>query len=293
MRRLMFLAVLLVSSGLVASACGGGGDGEPKVSPLPGNTELVVGPNRFALGLADSENNPILGDAGTSVHLRFFYGEELKSEHDATFTSAIPGAQGFFTANVDFDQAGQWTAEAVVTREGDESTVTFTFPVTEESQIPNIGDPAPPSINLTATDDPTLTTVSTDPEPEPALYEMTVSDALEAGRPFVVIFATPAFCVSRFCGPVVDTVKEVREDFADQVNFIHIEPFELDEEGALVTEPGPDGQPAPVPAEPALAWNLQTEPWIFIVGADGTIAARFELAASADELREAIQITLG
>jgi hypothetical protein len=111
-----------------------------------------------------------------------------------------------------------------------------------------------------------------------------VADALEAGKPLVVTFATPAYCQTRFCGPVVDNVKEVRAEFVDDVNFIHIEPFVLDEEGRLV--PGTQG--APAVTEPMQLWRLQTEPWIFVIDAEGVITARFEGAASTDELRRAI-----
>jgi hypothetical protein len=131
--------------------------------------------------------------------------------------------------------------------------------------------------------------VTTDENPDPALYELTVTEALGAGKPLLVIFATPAYCQTRFCGPVLDNVKAVREEFADAVNFIHIEPFELDDEGQLVTsETG-----VPVAAQPTLDWRLQTEPWVFIIDAQRRIAARFEGAASVEELRAALQAVAG
>ena len=40
---------------------------------------------------------------------------------------------------------------------------------------------------------------------------------------------------------------------------------------------------------PAVAeWGLPTEPWVFVVAADGTLAAKFEGAVGADELREVL-----
>ncbi|OGO52632.1 MAG: hypothetical protein A2148_06970 [Chloroflexi bacterium RBG_16_68_14] len=292
MRRLVILAAL----GLVAAACGGGGDDgtltleEGGITPIPGNSELVVGPNRFALALIDVDNRPILEEPGTSVLLRFFFEDELKFEQDASFTWAIPDANGFFAASVDFDQAGQWQVEPVLTRDGEETGVRrFTFPVREESQYPDIGDPAPPSANLTLKEEPNIRRLSTDEEPEPALYQMTVAEALQAGKPLVVVFATPAFCQTRFCGPVVDNVEAMWQEYGDQGNFIHIEPFELDAEGQLAA----GAQGGPVVSAPMLEWQLQTEPWVFVVDADGRIAARFEGTASPDEIRDAIQAALG
>ena len=136
MRRPLFSVFLLAGLALFAAACGGdsgtnGGQPTPDASsqiiPIPANSELVVGPNRFALGLVDGENNPILEDAGTKVHLSFSYEDQLKYEQDAGFVWAIPDVRGLFVATVDFGHAGQWTAEATLTRDGAETAVTFTF----------------------------------------------------------------------------------------------------------------------------------------------------------------------
>jgi hypothetical protein len=81
---------------------------------------------------------------------------------------------------------------------------------------------------------------------------------------------------------VLENVKAVQPEFADTVNFIHIEPFVLDENGGLA-----NGQLAASPS--ANDWKLKTEPWIFVVGSDGKITSRFEGSASPDELREALQ----
>jgi len=304
MKRLLILALLAVTFALLTASCSSDSDDgtddatatEPSgatgdITAIAGNSDLAVGPNRFAFALTDNEdqNRPVVEAADTSVRVQLFFGEELKLESDATFVWAIPDVVGFWTANVDLDVAGEWRAEATLTRGGEESVAALPFLVQAESPVPNVGDAAPPTDNLTFASEPNTKRVTTDPDPEPALYEMTVTEALEDGKPFVVVFATPAFCQTRFCGPVVDIVKDVREQFADQVNFIHIEPFELDADGQLVV----DEQNLPVAAAPTIAWNLATEPWVFVVGADGAIAKRFEGAASVAELSQALEAVLG
>jgi len=108
--------------------------------------------------------------------------------------------------------------------------------------------------------------------PTPALEQ-----ALRDKAPFVVVFATPKFCQSRACGPVVDVVDEMRREFASRgVRFIHVEVYE-------------DNDPQKGLNPWMKEWNLQTEPWVFVVGADGRIKAKFEGSASADELRAAIE----
>jgi hypothetical protein len=100
---------------------------------------------------------------------------------------------------------------------------------------------------------------------------------LAAHEPFVVTFATPRFCTSRTCGPVVDVVDYVRRNSAGSgVRFIHVEVFTKN--------------------RPALGynrwmrqWGLQSEPWTFLVGRDGLVKAKFEGSVSAAELEAAIR----
>lgn len=298
MKRLLICGALTVVLAL-AAACGDsnngsgpGGSPTPQVlsnegiAPVAANSELAVGPNRFGLGLIDENNKPILGVPGTSVALKFYFQGALKSQADATFVWAIPDVAGFFVADVEFDQPGTWEAEATLTQNGDETKVRrFNFPVLAQGRAPTIGGTAPPSENLTIDDVSDISQISTDETPDAAFYQMTVAQALDAGKPFVVVFATPKFCQTRFCGPILDNIKSIAADFADLVTFIHIEPYELDANGDLVV--GNDGFPKPVQA--TTDWGLISEPWIFVIDATGTVTARFEGAASPAELRAAIQ----
>ena len=98
-----------------------------------------------------------------------------------------------------------------------------------------------------------------------------VAGSLADHAPFVLTFATPAFCTSRACGPVVDVVDHVRQRFSRSgVRFIHVEIYK-------------DNQP-PETNRWVKEWKLQTEPWVFLVGPDGRIKERFEGSVSAAEL---------
>ena len=92
----------------------------------------------------------------------------------------------------------------------------------------------------------------------------------------MVAFATPKYCTSRTCGPVVEVVSEVRRRHADAgVRFIHVEIYE-------------DNDPTKGQNSWVREWKLPSEPWIFVVGADGKIADRFEGTVSVRELDEAV-----
>jgi hypothetical protein len=112
------------------------------------------------------------------------------------------------------------------------------------------------------------------------MHDLTVAAALDAGRPMLVVFGTPAFCQTRFCGPVIDRIaRPLLERYGSEAAFIHIEPFDLAEArdaGRLVV--------LPVMAE----WGLTTEPWIFIVDRDGRVSAKFEGIMSLAEVEAAL-----
>jgi hypothetical protein len=146
---------------------------------------------------------------------------------------------------------------------------------------PDVGDPAvvsdTPTLASTGGDTAALTTRR---PPDESLLRYSVADSLAAKAPFVVTFATPKFCSSRVCGPVVDVVEEVSRRFEDEnVRFIHVEVFE-------------DNDPAKGFNRWMQEWKLPTEPWTFVVGADGKIKARYEGTVSVHELEQAVQENL-
>ena len=121
-----------------------------------------------------------------------------------------------------------------------------------------------------------LAPLTTATHPDRQLYTTSVSQALAAHVPFVLTFATPKFCTSRTCGPVVDVVSHVRKQLADtDVRFIHVEVFS-------------GNDPARGYNRWMRQWGLQSEPWSFLVGRDGRIKAKFEGPVSVRELHAAV-----
>jgi hypothetical protein len=150
--------------------------------------------------------------------------------------------------------------------------------VTGEDDPPDVADPAiasdTPTLSSTGGDVSALTTRT---PPDESLLRHSIAESLDAKVPFVVTFATPKFCSSRVCGPVVDVVEEVSRRFEDEnVRFIHVEVYE-------------DNDPANPFNRWMREWKLPTEPWTFLVGADGKIKARYEGTVSVHELEAAVQ----
>ena len=101
----------------------------------------------------------------------------------------------------------------------------------------------------------TLDELSTSRVPDPELHRSSVADALADRAPFVVVFATPKYCTSRTCGPVVDVVSAVRREHAGSgIRFIHVEIYK-------------DNDPAKGVNQWVKEWKLPSEPWVFVVGA--------------------------
>lgn len=308
---------LLLLSVLIA-ACGGGGDSqsdstrwpevqelkERDITPLPLNSQLAVGDDRFLLGLTDKEDQLILradltlrffkieGEEGTlkaETPARYIFLEEnfVHEHQDGTRHTHEGPEVGAYVAQVMFDQPGDWGVEIEgTTAEGEEiDGVRARFNVLEDSTVPDMGEPAPRTEQLTLRDVADISEIDTANPPRPELHEKTVAEALDTGKPVVVAFATPAFCVSRICGPVFDeVVVHLFEKYGEQVEFIHIEPYVLDDARA-----GRGLIPVPALTE----WGLQTEPWVFIIDREGRIAGKFEAITNVEEVEAILQTLLG
>lgn len=302
------LAVLLLVAGLdvihhrpdigIALAAAESND---DLQPLITTSELIVGENRFAFGLMKA--NKLL--AGADVQLRIYSidgpeprlvaetnalyqpvgtaesGERVHRHADGTrhVHRADSDVQGFYLTRIPFSRPGHWGME-IRTREdnGSFSMARFTVAVLDAPQTPALGSPAPRSRNLIVSDVRDLRQIDTSQKPDPRLHRVRIADAIAQGKPQLIVFATPQFCTSRMCGPVVDIVRQLLPTYGRRVAFTHQEIWE-DFAGkkmfATVEE-----------------WRLDTEPWIFVVDGQGIIRAKFEGLVTVRELEGALKQTL-
>lgn len=293
--RFLFLAI----AGLLA-ACSGGStqptpnftltpvasQSTPDILPIFVSSEIVPGRNRFLFSLTDGQRN-LIASPELNVQLELFSRREddqgtKLADVPAEFIWAVEGERGLYVAYPEFPSAGRYGFRFLANREGEPvMTVRADFDVAAEGTTPAIGEPAIPSDTPTADDVAgDLPQISTDESPDPSMYEVSVAQAIEAGEPFVVTFATPKLCTSRVCGPTLDTVKAVKADYPD-LRFVHVEPYDLENQSELTTMPWVE------------EWGLPSEPWVFVVDGDGNVAAKFEVIPGEDELRDAIDAVVG
>jgi hypothetical protein len=184
--------------------------------------------------------------------------------------------RGLYVAQLSFARAGGWGVELLVRQaDGSFEPVRFAVTVHETAATPAVGSAAPRSRNLIARDVKDLRQIDTSPRPDPRLHQVRIADAITQGKPQLIVFATPQFCTSRMCGPVVDIMRSLLPTYGKRVAFTHQEiwqDFASKRAFSTVDE-----------------WRLQSEPWIFVVDGQGIIRAKFEGLVTERELEVALQ----
>jgi hypothetical protein len=140
---------------------------------------------------------------------------------------------------------------------------------------PDVGEPAPHIHTPTAAEvGGNLSKIDTRIPPD----DMHTEDLAEVlGRkPVVLLFATPQFCQSRVCGPVVDEAEQVHQTDGKGIAFIHMEIYK-------------NNNPSQGARPQVKAFRLESEPWLFVIDRHGIIRTRIEGAWGISELERALR----
>ncbi|HXF37504.1 MAG TPA: hypothetical protein VNO17_10040 [Actinomycetota bacterium] len=295
------LLLLLPALALVASACSGGGSRSPSPGPTgPGiaaqvaSADLYVGaPQRLLVG-AFADDGRFLS-FGTATFRISYTGPadaplpqpRLVAEEPAAFipTPGMPDGRGrgpaltqpseargvYQAEGLRFERPGVYVVQLAAEVEGvGRVSAEATFSVAARPALPAPGDAAPRTENLTVDSDVPpeaidSRAVETGRIPDPELHRWTIGEAIRQGRPAVVVFATPVYCISRFCGPVVSAVEDLARRYGNRAAFIHVEIWKRFDtqvnQAAARWLTLPDG-------------NL-VEPWLYLIGPDGVIVDRW------------------
>ncbi len=268
--------------------------GGPEFSAILVTQDQAVGTNRVSFGLIDRNNMPIRTPDAQVQAVYFPPGKsegEVRQTVSARFLLWPPsGQRGVYVTTIEFDVAGQGTGPqdglwelriTTSTADGAPVEAKTAVRVAEKSSTPAIGDPAPASVTPTERAGEDLSTITSANPPDPELYQLSIDQALETDRPLVVVFATPAFCVSATCGPQVEVLSQVKERHQGEANFIHVEVFENPH---LIQGGRPAGGVVPAVDE----WGMLTEPWTFVIDKEGLVRAKFEQYTPAEEIEAAL-----
>lgn len=270
------MRLLLVVLAFAVAACSPASEGLAVVAN--GQGSIGVGEQRLVLAHRGDDGADLSGpDVSTTLELTSPSG--VTTSHTTEFIWMLEGVRGLYVARVPFDEAGIWNA--VLTPAGGKPTADSPFMVEADSVVPDVGEPAVASVTATLDDahEDDLSDITTDPDPDPTLYAVSLDEALTLGTPIVLVFATPAFCQTATCGPMLEQVKALKADLGDAgVTWIHVEVYtNLDDPERLELVPA------------VVEWDLPSEPWTFVIGADGLVVARLEGAMGDTELRDAVE----
>jgi hypothetical protein len=288
------LRTLLLAGALLAVGCGSSANTSGTLEGLtpgaaqtvaltPGDADFAPGPVRYSF-LVIGKDGRLVTTPRAAVWLARGLKEKPFARAVATLEPiGVPGAPAE-AGNVSsiyvvhLDVPGPGTYWVLAKPDGSKLAGLGNLVVAKRTASPELGSPAPASKTPTlATSGGSLSRLSTSTRPDRALYTTSVAQALAAHRPFVVTFATPKFCTSRTCGPVVDVVSHVRKQARRaRVAFIHVEVFN-------------GNDPSKGYNRWVKEWKLPSEPWTFLVGADGRIKAKFEGSVSPSELLAAVR----
>jgi hypothetical protein len=198
-----------------------------------------------------------------------------------TTTSDPDAATVVYVTDLDFTSEGEWRIAALMKEDG-ETTATLlpSAVVGEFARIPRVGDKAPLIHTPTAADAGNDLAEITTRVPPDTQNRVDFADVL-GKEPIVLLFATPQFCQSRVCGPVVDVAEQVKEAHGEEAEFIHMEIWEDNDPGTEKTRPQ------------VRAFNLPTEPWLFVIDREGTIKTAIEGAFGVERLTRAVEEVTG
>jgi len=193
-----------------------------------------------------------------------------------TTTSDPNAATVVYSTKVDFPADGEWRIAALV-KHGDETTATLlpSAIVGAYAKVPQVGQKAPLIHTPTPADvGGDLSKITTRIPPD-TQNKVDYADVI-GKEPIVLLFATPQFCQSRVCGPVVDVSEQLKQLYGDEVAFIHMEIYR-------------DNDPSNPVRPQVSAFHLPTEPWLFAIGRDGRIKNVIEGAFGVEELTRVVK----
>jgi hypothetical protein len=264
----------------------------PGAQAAPATSVYTPGTNRLAFGLIDEQGQFLYAPSAVYVargphapargpFLAPADSLQVRAPFRSRTSAQDPGdVKAVYAARVPLLRAGRWYV-LVATRSGDDGPpvgATTRVDVARSSAIPAVGDAAP------RIDTPTLASAGGDVKaidtrvPPDDMHKVSFKDVL-GRKPVALLFATPALCQSRVCGPVVDVAAQLESVFGARVAFIHNEVY-------VDNDPGKGLRPQ------LKAFHLQTEPWLFAIDRRGRIVARLEGAFGIAEMRAAIERAL-
>jgi hypothetical protein len=271
--------------------------------PVLAPTVSVVSPgrDRYGFGLFDRARKQIaqapvalyVEKSGSRKVTGPFLARDLSLSVKPAFQSETvakdpTAAKSLYVTHLSVKKAGDYAVLGVAKLDGRlVATDPIYLGVGTSSPVPAVGQQAPvittPTVKSVGGD---ISKIDTRTPPD-SMHDVNFADVV-GKKPVILVFATPALCQSRVCGPVVDIAEEVKSENKGDAAFIHMEIYNDNKiaqgclEGTRLVNQCLRPQ--------VLAYHLPSEPWAFAIDRRGKIVARLEGAFSKSELENAVKL---
>ncbi len=226
------------------------------------SSDHSIGKNILNFAILDIDGNQVTNNLQSVIakNLNSNYEVILETNYQNWFKG-----KGAYKAQANFKESGFY--ELIIKINNSESKAMFN--VNNESLTPNIGEKPPILKTLTAKEKDDLKNITSDSNPDLNLYSISYEDSIKNSKPTIVLFSTPALCVSGTCGPILENLKKIKKEYKEY-NFIHIEVYKN-----FIDKTLRDLDTLEV-SDPVITWGLPTEPWIFFLDSNGILKSKFE-----------------
>lgn len=241
-------------------------------APKPGRKSKAGNRGRAAKAQEQALDRPAIGPFPAAI-------ESLATEpaFRAKTTREDPDVAGVvYSTHFDFPGDGEWRVAAVLRENGElKGTLLPSIDVGEFKRVPEVGEKAPKIHTPTAEDVGGDLAKLTTRIPPDSQNKVDYAEVL-GKEPIVLLFATPKFCQSRVCGPVVDVAEQAKHELGDKAAFIHMEIYN-------------GNDPAKHPRPQVRAFHLPSEPWLFTIDRHGIVRDAVEGAFGLKLMHEAVE----
>lgn len=244
---------------------------------LPNDWDFFAGlPYRLAFFVADNAHNaaPVTLDSPLTLQI---------STEGAPAGPKIPTVihtngpePNYALTTYTFPVPGTYQVKA--TFKGKTLTLPLTVTSPSASATPTVGQQMISVATPTTVDHMGVNPICT-AQPQCPFHTVSLDAALAAHHPVALLFATPALCQSRFCGPVLSNLVAVNGPWSSKVTFIHSEIY-TDLTGQHSTNA-------------VLKWGLQHEPMLYLGDSNGKILARVDNLFDQDEAKAVLTAAYG
>ena len=266
-------------------------EGRAGLTYAAGTQTYEPGKNRVAFGLVNQDNQVVY--VPTAVYVArtpqspaegpfLAPTDSLITEAAYRSRNAATEADPFasvYAADVPLPKAGTYSALVLSSLpSGQLVGATTEYKVKPDSSVPSVGEKAPATDTDTVDEVGDIAEIDTRVPPD-SMHDTNVADVV-GEKPVALLFATPALCQSRVCGPVTDIAEQLKTEYGDEVEFIHQEVY-------VDNDPNKGLRPS------LEDYGLHSEPWLFTIGEDGKVAARLEGSFGVNAFESAVQQAIG